>query len=344
MSVPLPLYVPRLPTRSSATRAYGDLTPDVRRKVAPLWTLPPSTTGDTAQLRRAARRAAHVQRHSPAWLDAPYADRTTGLPATLLPEVWAGSSLRPVTGPERPPEQQRSAIRSAVAGFGEIGIRVALPGGWNEGCADDTRRLLDSLDHGVRRDLLLDLDAVRETRPDAGKEALRALDALLPLTAWHRVAVIAGGFPEDVSGIEVAGTDEAPRHELALWHEILENRPGYRELLHYGDYAPFAARSLRQEHRGGGGPPWGLLRYTTGRAYLLAKVPTRGDARAETIRAAARWITDQEDYQGPSAGAGERWLWNCARGEGSKGTGAAADWGRTAISQHLTHVVRQSAG
>lgn len=231
-----------------------------------------------------------------------------------------------------------------MAGFGEIGIRVALPGGWNEGRTDDTRRLLDSLDHGVRRDLLLDLDAVRETRPDAGKEALRALDALLPLTAWNRVAVIAGGFPEDVSGIEVAGTDEAPRHELALWHEILENRPGYRELLHYGDYAPFAARSLGQEHRGGGGPPWGLLRYTTGRAYLLAKVPTRGDARAETIRAAARWITDQEDYQGPSAGAGERWLWNCARGEGSEGTGAAADWGRTAISQHLTHVVRQSAG
>ncbi|MFJ9885022.1 hypothetical protein ACIQRW_04075 [Streptomyces sp. NPDC091287] len=344
MSAPLPLYVPRLPARLSATRAYGDLVPDARRRVAPLWTLPPGTTTDAAQLRKAVRRAALVQRHSPAWLDAPYVDSRTGLPAALLSEVWAGSSLRTVTGPERPPEQQRSAIRSAVTGFGEIGIRVALPGGWDERSIDDTRRLLDALDHGVRRDLLLDLHAVPETRPDAGKEALRALDALLPLTAWNCVAVIAGGFPEDVSGIEVAGTDEAPRHELALWHEILANRPSYRELLRYGDYAPFAARSVAQEYRGGGGPPWGLLRYTTGRGYLLAKVPTRGDARAETIRAAARWITEQDDFRGPSAGAGERWLWDCARGEGSAGTGGAADWSRTAISQHLAHVVRQSTG
>ncbi|MFI7291164.1 beta family protein [Streptomyces anulatus] len=342
MSAPLPLYVPRLPTRLSATRAYDDLVPDVRRRVTPLWTLPPCTTTDTTRLSKAVHRAAHVQRHSPAWLDAPYTDRTKGPLAALLADVWAGSSMRPVTGPERPPEQQRSAIRSAEAGFGELGIRVALPGGWDEGSTDGTRRLLDALGHRVRPDLLLDLEAVPEARPDAGKEALRALDALLPLTAWHCVALIAGGFPEDVSGIEVARTDEAPRHELALWHEVLENRPGYRALLRYGDYAPFAARSVAQEHRGRGGPPWGLLRYTTGRGYLLAKVPTGGEARAETIRAAARWITDQDDFRGPSAGAGERWLWGCARGEGRAGTGAAADWSRAAINQHLAHVVRQS--
>jgi hypothetical protein len=34
MSAPLPLYVPRLPTRLSATRAYGDLVPGVRSRRA----------------------------------------------------------------------------------------------------------------------------------------------------------------------------------------------------------------------------------------------------------------------------------------------------------------------
>ncbi|MGW1915732.1 hypothetical protein ACWCQS_34690 [Streptomyces sp. NPDC002076] len=63
------------------------------------------------------------------------------------------------------------------------GIRVRLPGEWSDPAAADVDALLDRLPAGHRADLFLDLGTVLTDRPDAAKEPLRALDALVPLAS-----------------------------------------------------------------------------------------------------------------------------------------------------------------
>jgi integrase len=83
--------------RPYAVTAYRDLTPDVQRAVTPLWNLPPRH-GTAAQVAEATRtdaaKVSTVQRHHPAWLDAPAAGRPRRIPAPARRRL----PLRPVIG------------------------------------------------------------------------------------------------------------------------------------------------------------------------------------------------------------------------------------------------------
>jgi hypothetical protein len=81
--------------RPYAVTAYRDLTPDVQRAVTPLWNLPPRH-GTAAQVAEATRtdaaKVSTVQRHHPAWLDAPAADEAQlAALAGFLPRLAEGS-------------------------------------------------------------------------------------------------------------------------------------------------------------------------------------------------------------------------------------------------------------
>ncbi|MEU9559388.1 beta family protein [Streptomyces fumanus] len=91
-----------------------------------------------------------------------------------------------------------------------------------------------------------------------------------------------------------------------------------------------------------GGPPWGVLRYTTDSSYLVIKTLTRGPDRIAVNRAAARLITELPEFRGPAAGQGERWLSDCANGPltSSEGVGGPTEWLRAGNLQHMTYVVR----
>lgn len=197
----VPLYVPVLPTRPHATAAYRELTPDVQRRVVPLWTLPPRPgmlpKPLAERIGKDADDVTAAQRHGSAWLDAPFADATEAavLAEALTLDWWDHRNLWPVTGPGRPVAQQSLALAVARRREDVLGIRVRLPGEWNEGTASDVRALLDRLPANHPAALFLDLCTVLPDRPEAAKEALRALDSLIPLTSWHTVTVVAGGFP-----------------------------------------------------------------------------------------------------------------------------------------------------
>ncbi|MFI0729767.1 beta family protein [Streptomyces sp. NPDC021225] len=339
-----PLYVSVLPTRPHAVAAYRGLRPDVQARVAPLWTLPPrpGMLPDllAAELRKEAGRIATVHRHQPAWLDAPFADESEAavLAETLPPEWWAQRNLRPVTGPGRPVPQQSLALAVARRHGGGLGIRVRVPGGWHD---RDVGRLCELLDRACPVDpvdLFLDLGSVQPSRQDAAKEALCALDALVPLAPWRAVIVASGGFPELPDGFLESGWCEAPRSDWDMWHEIHDSGRSYLPLLHYGDYGILPARYAAQTPvSGNGGPKWGILRYTTARSYFLAKVLQRGEDRDAANRDAARRLTRLTDFRGPSAGAGEGWLRDCA--QGSVTTGNHSVWNRVGNIQHMTFVV-----
>ncbi|WP_159024565.1 beta family protein [Streptomyces scabiei] len=141
-------------------------------------------------------RGAH--RRHPGWIDAPFAEAAQ-IPAlaVILAEYSALSRLlRPVTGPERSEAQQTAAVETARRCGCGVGVRVRMPGEWDGATVDAVGGLLARLDREVPVDLLLDVGTVLPGRPDAGKEALRALDALVALADnWRTVAVLGGAFP-----------------------------------------------------------------------------------------------------------------------------------------------------
>ncbi|WP_330291476.1 beta family protein [Streptomyces sp. NBC_00576] len=340
----VPLYVPVLPTRPHAAAAYRALAPDLLRQVAPLWTLPPRPgmlpKPLAERLAKEAGDTSTAQRLGSGWLDAPFADEDEAavLAHILTPEWWDHRNLRPVTGPGRPGAQQALALAAARHREDGLGIRVRLPGDWNDSTASDVAALLDRMPTGHPADLFLDLATVLPDRPDAAKEAVRALDTLIPLTSWHTVTVLAGGFPEPPDDFREGVPYEAPRTDWETWHEIQHSERPYLPRLRYGDYGIHPAAYVTQPPPSrDGGPPWGILRYTTARSYHLSKVP-HGSQYDDANRQAARCLTSLADFRGVDAGAGERWLRD--RTEGTVSIGNHSTWNRVGNFQHMTFVVR----
>ncbi|MGW2278139.1 beta family protein [Streptomyces sp. NPDC001770] len=357
--MPRLLYVPVLPVRSHAARAYRDLRPAVRDGVTPLWSLPPHPDVRGASLAAAVRRevaeVSRVQTGGPAWLDAPFAEEAQ---ISTLAEVFAAyvefGSFRPVTGPLRPAAQQGAAVATAVEYGRPLGIRVPVPGEWDHGLTGAVARLVARTGRAVELDLLIDLGGVLGDRPGAPKEALRALDALLPLADWRSVVTIGGGFPQVTAEMLHRGVREEPRRDWQVWQEIRRSPGGRLTALGFGDYgvqpATALARPYRPDQRGG--PDWGYLRYTTDRTFALVKVLHSGPDRARANREAARALLRLPDFRGALASSGECWLRDCARslthpavrtGSDGPGTGNAATWLRVGNVQHMTHVVRSLA-
>ncbi|MFD5388834.1 hypothetical protein ACFW95_34370 [Streptomyces sp. NPDC059474] len=344
-----PLYVSVLPIRPHAMAAFRGLRPDIQARVAPLWTLPPRTgmLPDllAVELRKDAGRVSTAHRYQSAWLDAPFTDENEAavLAETLPPEWWAQRNLHPVTGPCRPVPQQSLALAAAQRRGGGLGIRVRVPGEWHDRDIPCLCALLDRACPIGPVDLFLDLGTVLPSRRDAAKEALRALDVLVPLAPWRTVFVVAGGFPEPPEGFLESAWHEAPRSDWDTWHEIHHSGRSYLPLLQYGDYGILPAGYVTQTAvSGNGGPRWGILRYTTTRSYFLAKALQRGEHRDAVNRDAARRLTRLADFRGPSVGTGEGWLRDCA--QGSVTTGNHSVWNRVGNIQHMTFVVNCLAG
>ncbi|KUO03961.1 beta family protein [Streptomyces caeruleatus] len=73
-------------------------------------------------------------------------------------------------------------------------------------------------------------------------------------------------------------------------------------------------------------------------------MPTRGSGHADRVRAMARWIQESEEFRGADCNEGERWLHECAVGEGAKGSGTPETWIKMGHVQHMNFVVSRLMG
>jgi hypothetical protein len=347
-----PLYVPVLPTKPHAAGAFRRLWPDVRAAIRPLWNLPPLPGVAPETLATVVGKyvdpVSAVSRHG-GWIDAPFGeDAQTAALADALSLYCELGRLRPVTGPERSQAQQAAAVETARRCLRGLGVRVRVPGEWDGRLGEDVRGLLAGTGPEVPVDLLLDMGAVLDDRPDAGKEALRALDALMPLAVWRSATLLGGGFPRVSADMLEEGACEESRAEWRMWHEVRAAGRSYAPLVGYGDYGVQPPSALAQAPAPGrkGGPPWGVLRYTTDSSYVVVRTLTRGPDRIAVNRAAARRITELPEFRGARAGQGEVWLSVCANGplSASEGVGGPTEWLRAGNLQHMTHVVRSLPG
>jgi hypothetical protein len=347
-----PLYVPVLPARPHAVAAFRRLWPDVRAAIRPLWNLPPLPGVAPEALVTAVGKYADpvsaVSRHG-GWIDAPFGDDSrTAVLTEALSVYCEWGWMQPLTGPERTEVQQAAAVETARRCLRGLGVRVRVTGEWDGRLAEDVRGLLARTGPQVPVDLLLDMGVVLDDRPDAGKEALRALDALMPLTVWRSAALLGGAFPRVTADMVEEGWCEGARAEWRMWHEVRATGRAYASLLGYGDYGVQPPEALAQAPTPGrkGGPPWGVLRYTTDSSYLLVKTLTRGPDRIAVNRGAARRIVELPEFRGAHAGPGEEWLSDCANGplSTSEGVGGPTEWLRAGNLQHMTYVVRSLSG
>ncbi|MFJ5608262.1 hypothetical protein ACIQCJ_02550 [Streptomyces sp. NPDC093221] len=359
-----PVYVPFLPVRRDAWRAYGGLDADVRRLIAPLWTVvprigPERLRGDrrvadpdddpTALDRWLAGRVDAFLKETPwavGWVDAVHVERLVEASAIGLARLATEGGLCLVTGPERNPILQRYTADLAFSTGRGLGIRILLDEPW---AMDEEARSTGLLDLVGRvclppsqLDLLLDLGPVMDAA-DASKTALAALDLLGGLLPWRRVVLAAGGFPRQLGPIAGNLPIVIPRHDRKIAHLVHASRPDFPGHLLYGDYSTEHALSANIPSADRFGPAWGLLRYTAPETFLVAPVPTRGPYRADRVRAGARQVAQAEAFRS-GASDGERWLDACAYGDGSNGTGNAETWIRVGHSQHLSFVAAQLTG
>ncbi|MGW1513434.1 beta family protein [Streptomyces sp. NPDC002394] len=347
-----PIYVPALPARWSALTAYGLLTPDVRTRVAPLWTVPPRVGGertpgrpplhpldpDPAALARHTYEAfgliARVQRDHPAWVDTCHVEREPGFPGSGA----AGPPLRPVTGVERDPRQQVACAEAARSGDTGLGVRLRPTGPPDERSAEALCRLLERIAFArCPVDLLVDLGEVDEEQ-DAHHTALHTLNLLGPLHPWRTVVLLAGAFPRthpEAYGAPLAETYRTDRHLPDLLRHA-----GHGPRPAYGDYGAHDAASADRVSDTGDDPFRGALRYTTALTFLVGEVPAETDHHL-TVRALAREIVAAPDFRGAEYSEGDRWLQVCADGTGPPGTGHPDSWILAGHVQHLTHVARE---
>lgn len=343
-----PLYGPVLPARPHAVGACRRLSRGVRDVVRPLWNLPPlpgATPEEVPALVRKYVGPASAATGRGGWVDAPFGEGAQTLAlAEALSDYGEFGPLRPVSGPERAQEQQAAAVATARRSLRGLGVRVPVTGEWDGRLAEGVRRLLDRSGPDVPVDLLLDMGAVRGDRPDAGKEALRALDALVPLTVWRSATLLGGSFPRVTATMLERGSCEEPRAEWGMWHEVHATGRAYAPRLGYGDYGVQPPAALARPHAPGrkGGPPWGVLSYTTENSYLLFRTVTGGPDRTAVNRGVAGRIVGHPEFRGVEAGEGEAWLIDCSDGPltTGKGVGGVTEWLRAGNLQHMTYVVR----
>ncbi|MET7691444.1 hypothetical protein ABZT06_26270 [Streptomyces sp. NPDC005483] len=354
-----PVYMPVLPTRRDAWNAYAQLDFRLRRQVAPLWTLvphsgPERTRGEPAApdwdsdqtaldrwLTPRTSQLIEAMDGLPGWVDATHVEGSIHGSAASLWQLMTRSRLRLVTGPERDPRLQRYAADLAFLSGRGMGIRFLVDAPPEEPQATELLNLMDRLRLPPSAvDLILDVGAVSDAA-ETGKTAMAALDLLGALAPWRTVVLTSGAFPRvhDSPGAESAYV--AQRHDQDVYETVRAARPAFPRAVVYGDYSVENAFSANIPHVRAPGPPWGVMRYTAPDGFMIGRVPTRGNERVDRVRATARWITCSDAFRGADYGDGERWLHECAQGEGSKGSGNAETWIKVGHMQHMSFVVNQ---
>lgn len=353
-----PVYVPVLPVRRAAWRAYERLDEEVRTRIAPLWTVVPRTgpervRGDLPRRDPEAEPAAlsrwlpdrldqflHALSGSTGWIDATHVERLVDASAVGLWRLATRSRLCLVTGPERDRAFQHYIADLAFLTGRGMGIRILLDTPPAEARAADLLGLVSRAALPPEQlDLVLDLGPVDETT-DASKVALAALDLMGGLLPWRTIVLAGGAFPRMSAVPDDGGLLTLPRHDWHIHQLVRAARPGFADTLLYGDYSTEHALSANIPSVPQPGPPWGLMRYTGEDAYLTGRAPTRGPHRADRVRAMARRIVENEAFR-PDASDGERWLNACTHGDGGPGSGNAETWIQVGHSQHMSLIVHQ---
>ncbi|HCX83610.1 MAG TPA: hypothetical protein DHV14_00395 [Micrococcales bacterium] len=277
--------------------------------------------------------------------DSDEADSDQGVPAIreLIDHLQrSGTSAAPVVRLADPPENFE-ALRESCSRDGHGALIRVTP---ND--LDDSVLPLDRLiearvqDLGIGSpaliDVILDFGAVGGENAVAIASRLgRFLVSDLTRQPWRTVAVAAGAFPSDLSGVQANTFGVLPRLDKELWQNL--NRLDVGRPLDFADYA--VAHPLLPVGGAFAAPP--QLRYTVDDAWLVLKgrrQDRRGHAQFFDI---CRALVEREGAAfRPDLSWGDNYIWDAAHSVNSPVArpGNATTWRSIATSHHLAWVAR----
>lgn len=177
----------------------------------------------------------------------------------------------------------------------------------------------------------------------AGRSIITARGALaaVPFAAdWASLVLVAGSFPENLSGFAV-GTHTVARHEWAVW---LANRSTAGRGVSYGDYATIHPIPVDEGLDPRTMNPTASVRYTFEDAWILFRgqgTRTRGGQGFAQFLAHADTIVKMPYYRGEPFSFGDGRIMRIHRRE--EGQGNLETWITIGVNHHIAEIVGQLA-
>jgi hypothetical protein len=205
---------------------------------------------------------------------------------------------------------------------------------------DVVRAMLDACDAlAADADFVVDMGYIETT----GRSIITARGALgvVPFAAdWAALALVAGSFPENLSGF-VVGTHVMERHEWGVW---LANQVTAGRDVIYGDYATIHPIPVEDRLDPRTMNPTASVRYTFEDKWLLLRgqgTRTRGGLGFGQFLSHADTIVAMPQYRGEPFSFGDSKIMRIHRREESQGN--LETWVTIGVNHHIAEIVGQLA-
>lgn len=188
-------------------------------------------------------------------------------------------------------------------------------------------------------EMIVDMSYITTT----GRSIITAKGALsaVPFTAdWASLILVAGSFPENLSGFSV-GTHTVDRHEWSVW--IANRKAADRDVL-YGDYATIHPIPVDEELDPRTMNPTASARYTHENTWILLRgqgTRTRGGPGFSQFYDHADKLCKMAQYRGEPFSYGDKKIARINRREDSQGN--LETWVTVGVNHHIAEIVDQLA-
>jgi hypothetical protein len=247
-----------------------------------------------------------------------------------------GCHAVPVTGLGRTSRYQE-AVRATVA-RDQHGLCLRI--GLAEAARPEAPRAVAAVleNAGVEAadcDLVLDLGAPNFQPVDGFSRAIEAVLRGFPKLCGGRTFTLLGtSFPATMAEVRESPT-RVPRLEWTLYKSLIGRLSAASlRLPAFGDYGINHPDLLTVDMRLV--KPTGTIRYTVDDAWFIVKGPNVRDYGYGQYRNHCKTVIGSGEYAGKAFSAGDRYIWDCARGAAS--TGNLTTWRRVGTSHHLEKV------
>jgi hypothetical protein len=329
-------YAPALRWKGAEIAAVLDLPDELRRSIQPLFEFVPRDFGVALQERTLALKARQLAENwgwtYPFSIDFSLLEPALGAAAIPLFDKHAAGLLKAIiTINPMWVGEPRSLRELALVQQRGFAIRLSAldlrQAGW--------QRKLESLvkQAGLANtavDLIVDYRAI-ESAPGNYAAVVAAVRAV---GDWRSVTLLAGAFPEDLSGLPKNDQHLLPRTDWLAWRDFVLAGGDAR----YGDYT--IQHGIFREHEGKGMNFSASIRYTGEADWVIMRGESvRSEMGYEQWPANAELLCARREFRGPTFSAGDLYIKTMA--SQTIETGGAKSWLTAGINHHLAMVAHQ---
>lgn len=338
------IYFPVLRWKEAERIALAQVSPDIRRCIAPIIEFVPKEFDLTALSASATNAATQIAQTSGWGAERPvlFDFHLLGdeVATQIIPVLSHNASTRRVNGSIVcglfHSESYYAAVASAARATGfDIALRVHshdLRQARTSSLIIEKLAEIGTQPRSVH--LILDFRVLSETPPDI----FSPLERLRRVGSWKSIIVLMGGFPKDLADVEKNTQQVLPRLDWLAWHEFVSGNPF--SAPSFGDYT--VQHGIYEEHEGQHLNFSASIRYTAEKVWVIMRgegVLNKDGPGYAQWPANAQLLCLREEFNGGSYSPGDRYIESMS-GQTLQ-TGTAKDWLAAGINHHITFVARQ---